>query len=252
MIQSAPEITRTQLILQALGPPPDSSAVDAAKAKIAALESKLSENVGVDRVEVEKEMEIYKAVVRLDDMHEAYVRQLRDLEERLVGVYDAVVGELEKGCEESEEVNEEVVGILRQAAAEAVEKVELSGRQLKFLPEAFGKLHGLLVLDLSHNLFEVSSLFFWGKKIIPDSIAGLQKLEELNVSSNLLVSLPDSIGLLLNLKILDVSGNKLNVLPETIAGCRSMACNIFYSRFLNDEWLVFRLEYLSSIYFEAF
>ncbi|KAK9277526.1 hypothetical protein L1049_007070 [Liquidambar formosana] len=212
MIQSVPEITRTQLILQALGPRPDSSAVDAAKAKIAALESKLSENVGVDRVEVEKEMEIYKAVVRLDDMHEAYVKQLRDLEERLVGVYDTVMGELEKGCEESEEVNEEVVRILRQAAAEAVEKVELSGRQLKFLPEAFGKLHGLLVLDLSHNLLE----------IIPDSIAGLQKLEELNVSSNLLVSLPDSIGLLLNLKILDVSGNKLNALPETIAGCSSL------------------------------
>lgn len=55
---------------------------------------------------------------------------------------------------------------------------------------------------------------------MPDSIAGLQKLEELDVSSNLLQSLPDSIGLLLNLKVLNVSGNKLNTLPESIARCR--------------------------------
>lgn len=59
-----------------------------------------------------------------------------------------------------------------------------------------------------------------GEQFLPDSIAGLKKLEELNVSSNLLSSLPDSIGLLLNLKILNVSGNKLNALPDSIAGCR--------------------------------
>ncbi|KAK6160268.1 hypothetical protein DH2020_003649 [Rehmannia glutinosa] len=59
-------------------------------------------------------------------------------------------------------------------------------------------------------------------EVIPDSISGLQKLEELNVSSNLLETLPDAIGLLINLKILDVSGNKLKKLPESIAGCRSL------------------------------
>ncbi|KAH0976625.1 hypothetical protein GBA52_026344 [Prunus armeniaca] len=55
---------------------------------------------------------------------------------------------------------------------------------------------------------------------IPDSIAGLEKLEQLHVSSYLLVSLPNSVGLLLNLRVLNVSGNKLDALPESIARCR--------------------------------
>jgi len=61
------------------------------------------------------------------------------------------------------------------------------------------------------------------KQAIPDSIAGLQKLVELDVSSNVLEFLPDSIGLLVNLKILNVSGNKLTALPETIALCRCLS-----------------------------
>lgn len=68
--------------------------------------------------------------------------------------------------------------------------------------------------------FLISVLFVGGKQVLPDSIAGLQKLEELDVSSNLLVSLPDSIGLLLNLRVLNVSGNKITTLPETISRCR--------------------------------
>lgn len=59
-----------------------------------------------------------------------------------------------------------------------------------------------------------------GEQVLPDSIAGLPKLQRLDISSNLLESLPDSIGLLVNLKVVIVSGNKLNMLPETITGCR--------------------------------
>ncbi|KAL0385126.1 UNVERIFIED_CONTAM: protein JOKA2 [Sesamum radiatum] len=59
-------------------------------------------------------------------------------------------------------------------------------------------------------------------KAIPDSIAGLENLEEFNLSANLLESLPDSIGLLLKLKILDVSRNKLAALPDSISHCRSL------------------------------
>ncbi|KAL2347392.1 hypothetical protein Fmac_001392 [Flemingia macrophylla] len=58
--------------------------------------------------------------------------------------------------------------------------------------------------------------------MIPDSIAGLQKLVELDISSNILGSLPDSIGLLVNLKVLNVSANKLSALPESIALCRAL------------------------------
>jgi len=64
----------------------------------------------------------------------------------------------------------------------------------------------------------------WSKQVIPDSIAGLQRLVELDVSSNVLESLPDSIGLLVNLKIFNVSANKLTALPESIALCRCVSC----------------------------
>lgn len=115
---------------------------------------------------------------------------------------------------DTDSVDEEVIRVLKEALNQEnlVERIDLSGRQLKFLPEPFGKIHALVVLNLSHNDLEV----------IPDSISGLLKLEELNVSSNLLETLPDSIGLLINLKVLDVSGNKLKKLPESIAGCRSL------------------------------
>ncbi|KAI7749254.1 hypothetical protein M8C21_030898, partial [Ambrosia artemisiifolia] len=111
-----------------------------------------------------------------------------------------------------DEVNLEVVQVLNKASEEVVKRVDLSGQQLKFLPEEFGKLNALVHLNLSNNHLQV----------LPDSIAGLLKLEELDVSSNLLESLPDSIGLLTTLKVLNVSSNKLNTLPESIAFCKSL------------------------------
>ncbi|GKC98408.1 histone deacetylase 2 [Tanacetum coccineum] len=57
------------------------------------------------------------------------------------------------------------------------------------------------------------------EQVLPDSIAGLENLEELYFSSNLLESLPDSIGLLLKLKILGLSYNKLTSLPDSICHC---------------------------------
>lgn len=197
LAQSIPiTVTQTLLLIRSLGPRPDPAAVSLAR-------SKISEGLRP------AEAEIYKAVVRLEEMYEAYERQLSEVEEKLGRVYGSVVEEVGR---QDGKVNEEVVAILKEAESRVVERVELPGRQLRILPEAFGKLHGLVSLNLSHNELEV----------IPDSIAGLQKLEELNLSSNLLQFLPDSIGLLLNLKILNVSGNKLNALPESIARCSSL------------------------------
>ncbi|XP_021292701.1 plant intracellular Ras-group-related LRR protein 3 [Herrania umbratica] len=195
-----PTVTQTYFALRSLGPRPHPSAVSSARSKIAQIQEIQSSS---------QEAEIYKAVLRLEDMHEDYERQLTEVEENLGRVYGSVVEEI--GGED--EVDEEVVRILKEAEnSGVVERVELSGRQLRLLPEAFGKLHGLVYLNLSHNQLE----------IIPDSIAGLKKLEELDVSSNLLQILPDSIGLLLNLRVLNVSANKLNALPESIAGCSSL------------------------------
>ncbi|KAL5552806.1 hypothetical protein UlMin_040207 [Ulmus minor] len=208
------EVAQTLSLFRTLGPRADQSAVAVARAKIVEIESELRKGLEEAqsreaREAAEKELEIYKAVLRLEDMREACEKQLREEEERLVEVYRSLMADLDAG---GDGVNEEVIRVLKEAESEVVERVELPGRQLKIVPEAFGRLHGLVSLNLSQNLLQ----------FIPDSIAGLQKLEEFDVSSNLLVSLPDSIGLLLNLRVLNVSGNKLNALPETIAGCSSL------------------------------
>lgn len=77
------------------------------------------------------------------------------------------------------------------------------------------------------------------KQAIPDSIAGLQKLVELDISNNLLRSLPDSVGLLPNLKNLNLSGNKLTALPESIALCRYFFLFILRIKFFVDLILIF-------------
>lgn len=231
MIQAVPHnLTHTLSALISLGPRPDPSAIAAAREKIIDIQSKLQKNLqqieieteGIeDRVEredklrkdSEKETQIYKAVARLEKMHEAYEKELSAAEDRLVEVYESAVAAAAELDKESElEVNEEVVRILKEAESGVVEKVDLFGQQIRFLPQAFGKLRRLTEINLSQNQLEV----------LPDSIAGLHKLERLYISSNLLESLPDSIGLLVNLKVLNVSGNKLNMLPETVTGCSSL------------------------------
>lgn len=229
LAQGIPDLTQKQSLLRNLGPRPDPSAVAVARAKLAEIQTRIRKTirendalgvvngVGLDKVQKDKEMrevaetemQIYNAIVRLEKMHEEYEKQLREAEDRLVQIYGSIAGELE---EEEEVICGEVVEILKKQESGDVESVDLRGRQLRFLPEAFGKLQSLVLLDLSNNQLEV----------LPDSIAGLQKLEVFDVSSNLLVYLPDSIGLLLNLRVLKVSGNKLNSLPETISRCSSL------------------------------
>ncbi|KAL5759927.1 hypothetical protein ACOSP7_018431 [Xanthoceras sorbifolium] len=181
------EIAQTHFLLSSLGPRPDPKTVASARSKISQIQG------------TSPEVEMCRAVVRLDGMHEEYAMKSREAEEMLGRVYGSA---------------EDVVKIMREAEGGncGVERVELVNRQLRFLPEAFGKLQGIVSLNISHNQLE----------FIPDSIAGLQKLEELNISSNLIQSLPDSIRLFLNLKILNVSRNNLNALPDSIAGCSSL------------------------------
>lgn len=54
-------------------------------------------------------------------------------------------------------VDEEVIRILREALhhGKVVERVNLSARHLKFLPEPFCKIHALVLLDVSHNQLQV-------------------------------------------------------------------------------------------------
>ncbi|XP_064948244.1 plant intracellular Ras-group-related LRR protein 3-like [Musa acuminata AAA Group] len=229
------DVAQTRSVLGVLGDRPDHEAVDAARARIAEIDADLSQQLGeivtascpegTDplqcRARAEREKVALRAVVQLDEMHEAYERFLRNAEERLVKMYGSAaegseaVGVREGPAvvqEEGEGVNEEVIRILQEGSGNCLERVDLSGRQLRYLPEAFGKLRGLVSLNLSNNQLEA----------IPDAISGLECLEELRLSSNSFLSLPDSIGLLMNLKILDVSGNKLKSLPDSISKCRSL------------------------------
>ncbi|KAL1216148.1 Plant intracellular Ras-group-related LRR protein 3 [Cardamine amara subsp. amara] len=156
-----------------------------------------------------KEVQVYATVVKLEEVHEGYEKKLRELEEELGKVYASAVESLNGG----DEVNEEVVAVLKEVEdGGVVERIDLSDRQLKLLPDAIVKIVGLVSLNLSRN----------DLKFLPDAISGFEKLEELDLSSNYLASLPDSIGLLLNLRILNVTGNKLTSLPESITQCRSL------------------------------
>lgn len=231
------DVAQSRSVLKTLGERPDHESVDRAKSKLAEIEANMSAQMdeivlspkkeGAKGEEerggwkaLEREKELCKSVISLDEMHETYENMLRGAEERLQKIYDAAVaGRDEAELEEEkkqvvvEEVDEEVVALLKDVEAnKKIEKVNLSARKLRLMPEAFGKIKSLVVLDLSSNQIEA----------IPDSIAGLENLEELNLSSNLLETLPDSIGLLFKLKILDVSGNKLTTLPDSICHCRSL------------------------------
>ncbi|KAJ8773427.1 hypothetical protein K2173_028604 [Erythroxylum novogranatense] len=219
MKRAISDVSQTRAVLRTLGPRPDHESVDTAKQKLSETECTISE----------KERSLFKTIVQLEMMHEAYEKLLKDAEKRLVEIYEnaksgkgkGVVVETVEEEEEEEAMNEEVVAILHRSKEAELDKIDLSNRRLRFLPEAFGKIRGLKVLNLSTNQLQM----------IPDSIAGLENLEELNLASNPLEALPDSIGFLQNLKILDVSSNKLETLPDTICHCRSLVeLNVSFNR----------------------
>lgn len=139
-------ITNTLSLLSTIGPRPDPSALATSRAKIA--EPHVDDDV----------VQVYQALLRVEEMHVECAKQLKAAEERVVEAYESCVAQSVKGDEE-EGVNERVVGILRKAEVEQVEKVDLSGLQLRILPDAFGKIHGLVVLNLSSNQLEVSMVF---------------------------------------------------------------------------------------------
>ncbi|KAM0835765.1 hypothetical protein ACQ4PT_062737 [Festuca glaucescens] len=57
-------------------------------------------------------------------------------------------------------VHEEVVAVLKQAdEGKLVENVRLMDRNLRYLPEAFGRIQGLRVLDVSHNQLQYAHLY---------------------------------------------------------------------------------------------
>ncbi|XP_040379718.1 plant intracellular Ras-group-related LRR protein 3 [Oryza brachyantha] len=217
MTRAVADVSAARSALQVLGPRPDHELVDSSRAIVAAAEAGAGSRVP------EGDLEACRAVVRLEETHDAYEALLQEAEGRLEAVYRSAMqgkdleesdGKDESGAEAGDAtVQEEVIAVLKQAEeGKSVESVRLVDRQLRHLPEAFGRIQGLRVLDVSRNQLEV----------IPDAIGGLDHLEELRLASNALISLPDSIGLLSNLKILNVASNRLRSLPDSISKCRSL------------------------------
>ncbi|KAG8071269.1 hypothetical protein GUJ93_ZPchr0006g42719 [Zizania palustris] len=225
MTRAVADVSSARDALRLLGPRPDHELVDSARAFLLAHSRDGKPPSAGEAEEEEEKVAASREVVRLDESHESYGGLLREAEERLERLYRMAMkgrdvsdgayggGASKSGEQDAGVVDEEVVRVLKEAEeGKVVERVLLVDRQLRHLPEPFGRIRGLLVLDVSRNQL----------KVVPDAIGGLEHLEELRLASNALVSLPDSIGLLSNLKILDVSGNKLRSLPDSISKCRSL------------------------------
>jgi len=175
MTNATADVSQTRSVLRTLGPRPDHETVDRARARLREIDASLSESFeeialspnDIDVAEkeqkrreaVEQEKIWYKSILKLNELHESYEKLLKEAEERLVRIYESAEKNAAAVAEEEAaevEVNEEVVSILQQAAENPLDRVDLSGRKLKLLPEAFGKIEGLLVLNLYNNQLQVS------------------------------------------------------------------------------------------------
>ncbi|CAL1272313.1 unnamed protein product [Larinioides sclopetarius] len=100
-----------------------------------------------------------------------------------------------------------------------LELVDLSGNNIKGLPESFGKLKKLSFLDLGSSFDELerNPMVSNGNEIehLPITFCELINLTKLELDENQLCQLPEEFGLLENLAYLDLSHNILKFLPES-------------------------------------
>lgn len=182
------DVSQARTVLNIIGERPTHEEVDHARAKLADVEAHLSrqleeivtrarppeieihgwrahqaEREKQCREAAEREKRVWKSVLQLDEMHEAYEKLLRDAEKRLVRMYESAGDGNGRGDKEvgdsGDEVNEEVVEILQEADGKGMDRIDLSDRKLKALPEAFGRIPGLLVLDVSTNQLSVKAFY---------------------------------------------------------------------------------------------
>jgi Leucine-rich repeat (LRR) protein len=96
---------------------------------------------------------------------------------------------------------------IERAQREGARILEITGRELRSLPESIASLTQLQQLYLTSN--QLSSL--------PESIASLTQLQVLDLSDNQLTEVPESIACLTQLQTLNLYKNKLRSLSESIA-----------------------------------
>lgn len=132
-------------------------------------------------------------------------------------------------------MSNEVLTKIEQFKASNTEIIDLSGSELKTLPEALLQMPNLIALDLADNeldtlpdwlgqLTQLRKLNVSGNQLsnLPESLYQLAQLQELDVSDNQLIVLPESICQLTMLQILVMSDNKLNLLPKSLDQLRQL------------------------------
>ncbi|XP_015604471.1 plant intracellular Ras-group-related LRR protein 5-like isoform X2 [Cephus cinctus] len=110
-----------------------------------------------------------------------------------------------------------------------IKNLYLYGNRIHNLPEQFGAVRQLTVLDLSANQFQsvpgcigelsnLKSLLLNDNSIkkLPAELHRLERLEVLSISGNRLVTLPEWLGSLPNLRELNVDNNLLKELPNRL------------------------------------
>lgn len=129
---------------------------------------------------------------------------------------------------------EELLGVIEQAAREGWTELDLSGKDLTVLPREIGKLTQLKKLILGKYEYDEKGNYVGniGNKLeaLPAEIGELKQLEELWVVDNQLSQLPGEIGQLTNLQTLYLRGNPVPIPPEILASGNAKEILDFYLR----------------------
>ena len=116
-----------------------------------------------------------------------------------------------------------------------LERLRLSGLDIKTIPDNFKDLKNIKYLDLDSNynmkinnsLFDLPSLEYLNLrncnlKKLSKNIENLTNLKSLNLECNELIELPSNIGNLQLLEKLDIYNNKIKYLPENIGSLKNL------------------------------
>lgn len=99
----------------------------------------------------------YEALLEMEELHILYEDEVKHAELALEGLDDPSVSTVET----EEEVDEYVSSKLQEALGKQLDTLDLNSQLLSFVPESFGRISSLLILNLSNNRLEVSVCLKW-------------------------------------------------------------------------------------------